>query len=121
MIRWPARGRHSSSTRRARFVGRYVRAASVGDLAPRQAKLVEVEGKSLALFNVGGTYYALNNACTHRGGPLSEGALNGDQVTCPWHGAVFDATTGEVVQGPATKDVACYRVRVVSPEVEVEV
>jgi nitrite reductase/ring-hydroxylating ferredoxin subunit len=102
-------------------MGRYVRAASVGDLAPGQAKLVEVEGKSLALFNDAGTCYALDNTCTHRGGPLSEGALNGDLVTCPWHGAVFNLTTGAVVRGPATKDVACYRARVVGPDVEIEV
>jgi nitrite reductase/ring-hydroxylating ferredoxin subunit len=102
-------------------MGRYIRAASVGDLAPGQAKLVEVEGKSLALFNVGGTYYALDNACTHQGGPLSEGALDGEQVTCPWHGAVFNVTTGAVVQGPATTNVACYRVRMVGPDVEIEV
>jgi nitrite reductase/ring-hydroxylating ferredoxin subunit len=102
-------------------MGRYVRAASVGDLAPGQAKLVEVEGESLALFNVEGTYYALNNACTHQGGPLADGALNGDEVTCPWHGAAFNVTTGAVVQGPATKNVACYRVRVVGPDVEIEV
>src|SRR5262245_59839820 len=89
---WLARGRHSSSTstRRVIIMGRYARVASVGELAPGQSKLVEVEGKSIALFNVGGAYYALDNTCTHRGGPLAEGALDGDQVTCPWHGAVFN-------------------------------
>ena len=80
-------------------MGRYARVASVGELAPGQSKLVEVEGKSIALFNVGGAYYALDNTCTHRGGPLAEGALDGDQVTCPWHGAVFNVTTGAVVRG----------------------
>jgi nitrite reductase/ring-hydroxylating ferredoxin subunit len=102
-------------------MGRYIRVGTVDDLAPGRGKLVEVEGKSLALFNVGGSLYALDNTCTHRGGPLSEGALNGDQVTCPWHGAIFNVTTGAVVQGPATKSVACYPVRVVGSDVEIEV
>ena len=99
----------------------YVKAASVGDLAPGQAKLVEIEGKRIALFNVGCTYYALDDTCTHRGGPLSEGTLIGEQVTCPWHGAVFNVTTGDVLQGPAPTGVACYRVRVVGSDVEIEV
>jgi 3-phenylpropionate/trans-cinnamate dioxygenase ferredoxin subunit len=102
-------------------MGCYIRAASADDVAPGNAKLVEIDGKSIALFNIGGTYYALDNACTHQGGPLSEGTLQGKEVTCPWHGAVFDVTTGAVLQGPAMQNVACYPVRVVGSDVEIEI
>src|SRR5206468_1919757 len=64
---------------------RRVRVAAVGDVASGEGRVVEVEGKTLALFNVDGTYYAIDNSCAHRGGPLGEGELDGCVVTCPWH------------------------------------
>lgn len=54
-----------------------------------------------SLFNVDGTFFALDNTYTHRGGPLAEGEISGHEVTCPWHGARFDVRTGEVVGPPA--------------------
>jgi len=99
----------------------YVKVGSVGDLAPGHSRLVTVEGINIALFNVAGAYYALNNACTHRGGSLSDGDFNGNQVTCPLHGAVFNVITGAVVEGPATVNETCYRVRIVGNDVEVEI
>jgi len=102
-------------------MSQYVRVASVGDLAPGQAKFVKVDGRRIALFNVAGIYYALNDRCTHRGAPLSEGTLNGDQVTCPWHGSLFNVTNGAIIEGLAPTGVACYYVRVVGSDVEIEV
>lgn len=99
----------------------FVKVATTGELAPGQAKRVDVEGKSIALFNVGGTYHAMDDTCTHRGGPLSEGELQGNEVTCPWHGAKFDVTTGTVTGPPARAGVASYRTRVNGPDIEVEV
>lgn len=99
----------------------YVRAAGADELSPGQGKLVEIAGKKIALFNVGGTYYAMDDTCTHRGGPLSAGELKGDEVTCPWHGAIYNVTTGDVVSGPAPRKVGSYPVRVVGSDVEVEV
>jgi nitrite reductase/ring-hydroxylating ferredoxin subunit len=99
----------------------YFKAAAVADLEPGQGKLVEVGGKKIALFNVHGTYYATDDTCTHRGGPLSEGELEGNEVTCPWHGAIFNVTTGALIGGPAPRGVASYPVRVVGSNVEVEV
>lgn len=99
----------------------FVKVAKTGDLASGQAKMVEVGGKKIALFNVEGTYCAIDDTCTHRGGPLSEGALVGKKVTCPWHGAVYDVTTGEVLGPPAPKGVARYNVRVSGSDVELEV
>jgi nitrite reductase/ring-hydroxylating ferredoxin subunit len=63
-----------------------------------------------AVFNVGGNFCATQAKCTHRGGPLSEGHLNGPILTCPWHGAQFNVCTGAVLRGPATQPVKTYRV-----------
>src|ERR1035437_10936362 len=67
----------------------YVKVAQASELEPNHGKLVEVQGKKIALFNVDGKFHAIDNTCTHRGGLLSEGELEGDEVTCPWHGAKF--------------------------------
>jgi nitrite reductase/ring-hydroxylating ferredoxin subunit len=99
----------------------FVKIAKVDEVAPGQGKLVEAQGKKIALFNVGGSFYAIDGACTHRGGPLSEGALNGVEVTCPWHGAAFDVTTGEVKRFPAPTGVASYPTRVEGGEIEIEI
>ncbi len=70
--------------------------------------------------NVDGQVFALDNTCTHRGGPLAEGEVSGHEVTCPWHGATFDVRTGEVVGPPAQRAVARYGVRVTGTNIEVE-
>ena len=80
-----------------------------------------VGSKKIALFNVDGDYYAIDDTCTHRGGPLSDGDLTGKEVTCPWHGAVFDVTTGAVLSPPAPQPVSCYKVRISGNNIEVEV
>lgn len=98
-----------------------VTVCNASELAPGQAKLVEVGDKKIAVFNVAGTFYAVDDECTHQGGPLSEGEVDGTEVTCPWHGAVFNLETGEAVSPPADEAIACYRVRVENGRVEVEV
>jgi 3-phenylpropionate/trans-cinnamate dioxygenase ferredoxin component len=99
----------------------FVKVARTTDIEPGQARLVEVKGKQIALFNVEGEFCALDNTCTHRGGPLAEGAVSGHEVTCPLHGAKFDIHTGEVLGPPASQAVARYSVRVAGGDVEVEV
>jgi nitrite reductase/ring-hydroxylating ferredoxin subunit len=94
--------------------------AKTNEIEPGQARLVDVQGKQIALFNVDGKFFALANTCTHRGGPLAEGEISGHEVTCPWHGATFDVRTGEVVGPPAQQAVAPYGVRVTESDVEVE-
>ncbi len=98
-----------------------VKVADVTELGPGEGKTVEVEGVSLALFNVDGTYFAIANTCTHVGGPLGEGALIGKEVTCPLHGAQFDATSGKVLGGPARSDVKSFPVSLEGDDVMVEV
>lgn len=99
----------------------FVKAARTTEIEPGQAHLVEVKGKQIALFNVGGQFFALDNTCTHRGGPLAEGEVLGHEVTCPWHGATFDVRTGEVVGPPAQRAVGRYGVRVTGTDIEVEI
>ena len=99
----------------------YVKVATTSEVEPGQSRLVEVKGKPIALFNVDGKFFAVDNTCTHRGGPLAEGAISGHEVTCPWHGARFDVRTGEVAGPPAQKGVARYGVRVTGADVEIEV
>jgi 3-phenylpropionate/trans-cinnamate dioxygenase ferredoxin component len=83
--------------------------------------LVEIEGKRIALFNLDGEVFAIDDTCTHEGGPLSEGTVQGDQVVCPWHGSRFSIVSGEAKALPAMEDVASYTVRVTDDDVEVEV
>ncbi|PIQ84708.1 MAG: non-heme iron oxygenase ferredoxin subunit [Candidatus Omnitrophica bacterium CG11_big_fil_rev_8_21_14_0_20_63_9] len=68
--------------------------AQTSDIPPGTGKVVEVGGKAIAVFNCDGTFYATDNACKHRGGPLGEGSLAGTSVTCPWHGWEYDVTSG---------------------------
>jgi len=99
----------------------FVKVAKSDEIAPGQGKMIEVGGKKIALFNVEGSFYAIDDTCTHRGGPLSEGSLDGKEVTCPWHGAIYDVITGEVLSPPAPKGVARYNVRVEGTDIEGEV
>ena len=99
----------------------FVKVATTEELGdPANGKLVEVAGRTVALFQVGGKYYAIEDTCTHVGGPLSEGFLEGNEVTCPWHGARFDVTTGEVKGPPARSHVQSFAVRVVGSDIEIE-
>lgn len=97
----------------------YVKVATTSDIPPGAGRRLEAGGRKLAIFNVEGTFYAIDDTCTHRGGPLSVGELEGQRVTCPWHGAVFDVTTGSVLGPPAPREVASYPVRVQGDEIEV--
>jgi nitrite reductase/ring-hydroxylating ferredoxin subunit len=81
---------------------------------------VEVEGKRIALFRLGTAVCAIDDACPHAEGPLSEGSLEGDVVECPWHGSRFNVSTGALLGPPADRGVATYAVRVIGEEIEVE-
>ena len=82
-------------------MAKLLKIAKTKDVPPGQAAAFTIEGQKIALFNVEGTYYAIGDTCTHRGGPLSEGDVQGTRVTCPWHGADFDLKTGAVLGPPA--------------------
>jgi len=76
-------------------MARQVRVAAVSDVPPGTAKEVMADDQVVALYNVDGTFYALDGVCPHAGGPLGEGTLRGTVVTCPWHGWQFDVKSGE--------------------------
>ncbi|HTY76385.1 MAG TPA: Rieske 2Fe-2S domain-containing protein [Candidatus Bathyarchaeia archaeon] len=96
-----------------------VRIAAVADVPAGEGRVVEAQGKALALFNMGGAFYALDNACPHRGGPLGEGDLDGAAVLCPWHAWRWDVRTGANVNNPAVR-VACFPVTLEDGGVYVE-
>ncbi len=100
-------------------MGQFTRVADANDLSPGQSMCLEFGGEKVALFNVGGTIYAIADSCTHRGGPLSEGEVQGTDVTCPLHGAMFDLTTGSVKGPPASSAVIQYEVRVEGDEIQI--
>ncbi len=102
-------------------MGSFHKVAEVKDVAPGSCKAIELSGQQIALFNIGGTFYAIGDACTHRGGSLSEGAVEGDKVTCPLHGAQFDVTTGKNLTPPAPGEVPSYNVRVEGSEIQIEI
>ena len=83
--------------------------------------MVKVGGKRIALFNIDGRYYAIDDTCTHKGGPLSEGQVAGTTVTCPWHHSSFDLRTGDAMTPPAEVGVSTYNVRVVGDDIEIEI
>jgi 3-phenylpropionate/trans-cinnamate dioxygenase ferredoxin subunit len=108
--------------------------ATLAELAPGSRKIVEVEGRSIGVFNIAGSLYALRNACPHQGAPLCLGRLTGlmapsppgeyrleregEILRCPWHGWEFDVKTGQSVFNPHRTRVRRYEVTVQRPEVE---
>ncbi len=101
-------------------MGQLIKVAEANDIPPGTAKAFEAEGRRIALFNCVGGYYALDDACTHRGGPLSEGEVEWTVVTCPLHGATYDITTGSVLGPPAPEGVVSYGVHVDGNDIKVE-
>lgn len=82
------------------------------DIQPSTMKVVEANDEKICLANVEGKYYAIGNVCTHVGGPLAEGKLEGYEVECPWHGSRFDIRTGKVVRPPAMRSEPIYEIKV---------
>jgi 3-phenylpropionate/trans-cinnamate dioxygenase ferredoxin component len=102
-------------------MSRFVEVAKKSEIPENGAIAVEAEGKRLALVNLSGEIYAIDDDCPHEGGPLSEGQISGEEIECPWHTSHFNIKTGRVTMDPATEDVATYRVRLVGDAVEVEI
>jgi len=79
----------------------FLRTAKTEEVPPGTIREFALEGKVVAVANVGGKLFAINNVCLHRGGPLGEGELEGQHVTCPWHGWQYDVTSGKLTTNPA--------------------
>jgi 3-phenylpropionate/trans-cinnamate dioxygenase ferredoxin subunit len=99
----------------------FVKAAPLDEISPGSGKLVEIEGVRIALFLLDGEYYAIEDVCTHDGGPLVEGEIvNGCQVQCPRHGARFDIRTGAALSLPAFTPTNVFEVKIEGDELWVE-
>jgi nitrite reductase (NADH) small subunit len=98
----------------------FVRAAKKDEVPPGSIRELQLDGKTIALANVDGKFYAINNTCLHRGGPLGEGELEGKVVTCPWHGWQYDVTTGKVILNPSV-GVDCYTLELKGDDIFVDV
>lgn len=96
----------------------FKRVAGTADIAPGTGIVAEVDGHAIAVFNVDGTFYAIDNTCVHRGGPLGEGELEGDIVTCPWHAWQYNVKTGLCINNPSAK-VQSYQVKVEGSDIKV--
>lgn len=90
----------------------FIKVAETKDIEPSNMKAVDISGERVCIVNVGGSYYAIGNVCTHVGGPLDEGTLEGYEVECPWHGSKFDVRTGEPTKPPAKQAVPRYEVKI---------
>ncbi len=96
-----------------------VKVAEVGSIKNGEGISVEIEGKLIAIFNCDGRFYATDNGCPHRGGPLGEGLLEGTVVICPWHGWEYDVTSGECLTNPKVR-IQAYPVKVEGSDVLVD-
>jgi len=90
----------------------FQKVAVLAELPPNSRIIAEVDDKLLALFNINGEIYAIDDVCTHDDGPLSDGTLEGYQIACPRHGAKFDIRNGRVLSMPATRNTGSYEVKV---------
>ena len=90
----------------------FVKVADTKDIQPSHMKEVQVDGENICVVNIEGKYYAIGSICTHDGGPLADGTLEGYEVECPWHGSKFDVRTGEVRNPPASEPEPAYEVKV---------
>ncbi len=97
----------------------WVNVARREELPPGSVRVVDVDGAMIAVFNLEGEYYAIEDLCTHDGGELASGTLEGEEIVCPRHGARFNVKTGEVTAPPAYEPVATFPVRVHEGTVQV--
>jgi ferredoxin-NADP reductase/nitrite reductase/ring-hydroxylating ferredoxin subunit len=99
----------------------FVKVANTSDIPVSKMKEVQINGQNICLANIDGKYFAINNICSHEGGPLVDGKLEGYEVECPWHQSRFDIRSGQVKAPPAVEPQAMYQVKVVGEDVLVNV
>jgi nitrite reductase/ring-hydroxylating ferredoxin subunit len=90
----------------------FVKVAEAKDIEPSSMKAVDVGAEKICIINIEGNFYAIGNVCTHMGGPLNEGKLEGFEVECPWHGSKFHVRSGQPTKPPARQAVSSYEVKV---------
>jgi 3-phenylpropionate/trans-cinnamate dioxygenase ferredoxin subunit len=92
---------------------------NVANLPPGSVSLIDVNDIEVAVFNIGGQFYAIEDICTHDGGTLAEGEVQGFEIECPRHGARFDLRSGRVTAPPACEDISTFQVRILDNRVQV--
>jgi nitrite reductase/ring-hydroxylating ferredoxin subunit len=119
---------NGSGRGRRRVSMNFVEVAKVNEIPEGTMKACKAGEQEIIVVNSGGKFYALNRRCTHKGGDLSEGKLEGSAVRCPWHGALFDLATGKKLEGPKigpiripVKDEICYSVEIAGGAVKVRI
>ncbi len=98
----------------------WIAVCAAGALMPGQHRVVNVEGVQIAVFNLGGEFHAIEDVCTHDGGTLTGGSVEGDQIVCPRHGARFSIKTGDALTAPAFEPTAKFPVRTIAGILEVK-
>ena len=99
----------------------FVEIAKTDEIPSGQMKGIKKDDKNILVANIAGKYYAISGRCTHAGGDLSKGKLDGSIVTCPRHGSKFDVTTGKKVSGQAKQDVSLYPVKIQEHSILVDI
>ncbi len=99
----------------------FVQVAKVASIPDPGRVTLEVDGRMVVLFRVGGEFFCIDDVCTHDGGPLGEGPLDDHCVACPRHGAQFDIRTGKPLTMPATEPTTCHSVKVEGDDVLVKI
>ena len=100
-------------------MAKYLTVGKTSDIAPGTVRVFDVDGQAVAVANVDGQFYAFADVCTHDGGPVAEGELDGCVIECPRHGARFDITTGAVLSMPAVVNLPVYDLKIEGGEVKI--
>lgn len=98
----------------------FVKVAKVSEIPAGERKLIELEDVTVALFNIDGHYYCVEDVCTHDSGPVAEGTLDGFAIECPRHGALFDVRDGHVLSMPAVVPIPSYEVKIEGEDILIE-
>ena len=101
-------------------MSKFVTVAKTTEIPPGQVKCVEVDDYRLAICNVDGVFYCVEDTCTHDGGPLDQGKLQGEIIECPRHGARFNVTSGKVTRMPASASLETFPVKIEGDEIKVD-
>ena len=102
-------------------MGQFIKVAKVSEISPGNGKQIDAGGRTIALFNLKGQFYAIDNSCTHVGGSLASGEIIDEDVICPLHGARFNIPTGKVLGSPARENISTYQIRIDGDNIEIEV
>jgi 3-phenylpropionate/trans-cinnamate dioxygenase ferredoxin subunit len=97
----------------------YLEIMPADELPPGERIFIEVNGRSIVIFNLAGMFYAIGDVCSHDNGPVGDGQIEGNEIVCPRHGAHFDIRDGKAILLPAVEDIPAYPVRVVDGMVEI--